>query len=85
MSDAEQARLAALLAGDWTTAFDDLLCQRLPRCTLCGTGQPAYFDIATLDDGLCVAYRLCAPCHRQDPTLEQVSTLLQRRYRDQGE
>lgn len=85
MSDAEQARFAALLAGDWTTAFDVGLCQRQRRCTLCGTTAPGYFDIGTLPDGHGVAYRLCTRCHNQDPERERVAALLERRYRPQGD
>src|SRR5215475_2189190 len=50
---------------DWTVAVDDLLTQRLCRCTACGRTATGWWGLWQ-GYGLIVAYVLCERCHVTD-------------------
>jgi hypothetical protein len=66
---------------DWTCAFDDLLCQRLTRCTLCGGASVVVWGIAGTVT-VALAYAVCARC-RDQGGIRRVERLLP--ARDPGE
>jgi hypothetical protein len=64
---------------DWTICTDDLLCQRLRPCLLCGSRRIARADLHTIG-GTAVTVMLCETCHRRDRDRLEVQALLQARY-----
>ena len=65
--------------GDWTSAMDDALTERLTHCSACGQERPVLVGIHVLD-GLALATSVCRRCHTQDPQQVGVEARLRQRY-----
>ena len=64
---------------DWTVSVDELICQRLSPCLLCGSRRIARADLHTIG-GTAVTVMLCAACHRRDRDRLEVQAKLKARY-----
>jgi hypothetical protein len=65
---------------DRTVATDDLLCQRVTRCSVCGR-QSGHLELAFVEvNGLVFLTGRCERCRRNDPDMQQLLAMLERRY-----
>jgi hypothetical protein len=66
---------------DWLAAWDDLLCQRLRTCTVCGgPGPEASVGVWDLAGGGSVAFMACVRCQPRPDRHAALRTTLEARY-----
>jgi hypothetical protein len=65
---------------DWLAPFDDALCARHERCTLCGRADGrCWCDIALMPT-YAVLVMVCTRCQQADPQQVRLTALLHARY-----
>ena len=79
--------LPASPKSDWLVALDDLLCQRVTRCALCGreSRPQLYAGIWDLTARRSVAYVVCVACHSQTAWETTLRDRLAARYGHHGQ